>query len=186
MTVIFEVPAFTTDVGLKVTVTPVGFVDVSDTVPANPLRAEIDTVKVAARPRATETDDGAALILKSDRAVTTSVIGAECTSVPLVPTTDSGYVPEAAEELPRRFPNDAQEAYQAASLLTRLSTLAKDDKKLPMAQALSEQYAARAVQLLQKAIARDMRSREQAEKDPAFTGLRTREDYKKAIGEANK
>lgn len=91
LTVIFDEPGATTEVGLKATVVPAGFPETkNDTLPENPRSDEIDTEYVAVRPRLTEIDEGTTPIAKSGGAATMSVSDALWLVEPLVPETVNG------------------------------------------------------------------------------------------------
>ena len=88
VTVSVEVPAVFTDVGLKLAVAPAGKpVTVSATVPVKPFAASIVGVYVVPAPCATVCVDGDAVCVKSGGALTSTVMSAVWTRLPLVATT---------------------------------------------------------------------------------------------------
>jgi len=99
VTVELPEPGAAIDVGLKLTVTPVGWpVAVSATAPLNPPETVLVTLLVPFEPCATETEVGEAEIAKAGAAVTVRATVEVFVVPPPVPVTVIVYVPGAVVE----------------------------------------------------------------------------------------
>jgi hypothetical protein len=101
---------------------------------------------------------------------------------------DHGTAARKANELSSLAPASQETQVKAASVLARCAALAEGDTTLPPAKRreTAQQYAARSVELLGKAVAGGMRSLDIVEKDQSFDALRSRADYKAVVQRVTK
>jgi serine/threonine protein kinase len=92
---------------------------------------------------------------------------------------------QAATQLVKLFPDDLQQYVSAAVSLARCVPLARNDTRLPQhtRKTLADRYAVDAVQLLRKAIQAGYREIKYLKEDPVFESLRSRDDFKRLLGE---
>jgi serine/threonine protein kinase/tetratricopeptide (TPR) repeat protein len=88
-------------------------------------------------------------------------------------------------EAPKLFPDGWQEYRQAAAILCQCSGLAEKDAALPegQRQAVARGYADQAVGLLRQAVTRGYKDRDDLQKDPVLSPLRSRADFQKLLAE---
>jgi hypothetical protein len=104
---------------------------------------------------------------------------------------DAGKHAEAAAtaaDFIKLFPDSAEDHRLTAIMLTRSSALAAKDAKLADAdrKRLAETYAARAVQMLRRAVERGWSDIVQLRTGAVFAPLRSRDDFQKLVAEIEK